>query len=113
MGAFQITLLIIMTGLSLLAWLIAYLQFKERGFLFNNAYIYASKSERETMNKSPHYRQSGIVFAMLGVIFATVSLNVIFTSNILFIVQMIEFAVVIIYAIASSIQIQNQLQKDA
>ena len=32
----------------------SYFQFKEKGFLFNNAYIYASKEERERMNKTPH-----------------------------------------------------------
>ncbi|EFF68226.1 hypothetical protein BUTYVIB_01494 [Eshraghiella crossota DSM 2876] len=30
--------------------------------MFNNAYIFASKQERETMNKKPHYKQSGICF---------------------------------------------------
>ena len=30
--------------------------FMEKGVLFNNAYIYASKQEREKMNKKPHYR---------------------------------------------------------
>lgn len=38
------------------AFVISYFQFKEKGFLFNNAYLYASKAERETMNKSPYYR---------------------------------------------------------
>lgn len=31
--------------------------FAEKGYLFNNAYIWASKDKREKMNKKPHYRQ--------------------------------------------------------
>ena len=37
-------------------------QLLERGYLLNNAWIYATKKERESMNKKPYYRQSGIVF---------------------------------------------------
>ena len=36
--------------------------FQNKGFLFNNAYIYASKEERGKMDKKPYYRQSAIVF---------------------------------------------------
>lgn len=43
-------------------FVLSYRQFNEKGFLFNNAYIFASKQERETMNKKPHYKQSGICF---------------------------------------------------
>ena len=31
--------------------------FKEKGFLLNNAYLFASKEEREEMDKKSHYRQ--------------------------------------------------------
>ncbi len=48
---------------------ISVLQFCEKGFLFNNAYVYASKEERAKMNKKPHYRQSAIVFALLAGVF--------------------------------------------
>ena len=30
--------------------------FQNKGFLFNNAYIYASKKERGKMDKKPYYR---------------------------------------------------------
>ena len=32
-------------------FVISYLRFNKKGFLFNNAYIYASKQEREEMDK--------------------------------------------------------------
>ena len=46
------------------------LHFLERGFLLNNAYIYATKEQRKTMDKRPHYRQSAIVFTLLSAAFA-------------------------------------------
>lgn len=48
-------------------FLLSFRSFREKGFLFNNAYIYASKQERERMNKKPYYRQSAVVFLLLGV----------------------------------------------
>ena len=60
---------IILWMIAISCFIISFLQFKQKGFLFNNAYIYASKKERETMDKKPHYRQSGIVFVLVGMIF--------------------------------------------
>ena len=54
---------------AVVCFIFSYLQFNEKGFLFNNAYIYASKEERKVMDKKPHYKQSGIVFLMIGIIF--------------------------------------------
>lgn len=50
-------------------YVFSFLHFKQKGFLFNNAYLYASKEEREKMDKKPHYRQSAIVFLGIGTIF--------------------------------------------
>ena len=46
--------------------------FQNKGFLFNNAFIYASKTERETMDKKPYYRQSAIVFLFLCFVFCVI-----------------------------------------
>ena len=56
------------------AFVISYLQFKEKGYLFNNAYIWASKQERKQMDenkesKTLYYRQSGFAFILIGFIF--------------------------------------------
>ena len=58
------------------AFVISYLQFKEKGYLFNNAYIWASQEERKQMDehkecKKPHYRQSAFTFMFIGFIFLT------------------------------------------
>ncbi|MBQ7009494.1 MAG: DUF3784 domain-containing protein, partial [Ruminococcus sp.] len=34
-----------------------------------NAYIWASKQERESMNKKTYYRQSAVIFLLLSLIF--------------------------------------------
>ncbi len=56
---------IICFALAGICLIISIFQFMEKGFCFNNAYLYASKEERKTMDKSPHYRQSAIVFMLL------------------------------------------------
>ena len=73
---------IILGAISLACFIFSYMQFHEKGFLFNNAYIYASKEERETMNKKPHYKQSGIVFALIGVIFLINAVDVLKDLNV-------------------------------
>ena len=59
----------ILFAVSIFLFFMSVRSFMEKGFLFNNAYIYASKQERAKMNKKPHYRQSAIVFLLLGLIF--------------------------------------------
>lgn len=44
--------------------------FQQKGFLWNNAWLFASEQERKHMDKAPHYRQSAIVFALLCLIFS-------------------------------------------
>ena len=51
------------------AFAVSVMQFHEKGFLWNNAYIFASKEERRKMDKKPYYRQSGFVFMLIGIIF--------------------------------------------
>ncbi len=84
---------------------ISILQFLEKGFLFNNEYIFASKQEREKMNKKPHYRQSSIVFAFLAIIFLCLAVEIITDTGWLINLIWILSALVIIYAIVSSIKI--------
>ena len=59
----------ILIFISIGSFIICSRSFREKGFLINNAYIYASKPERERMDKKPHYHQTAIVFLLLGIIF--------------------------------------------
>ena len=87
-------------------FILSFRSFKEKGFLFNNAYIWASKRERDTMDKKPHYRQSAIVFLLLGIIFlldaAAIFLKI---GWIGYVVSSIA-VLTLIYAIVSSIAME-------
>ena len=92
---------------SVFAFITSIRSFMEKGFLFNNAYLYASKQERETMNKKPHYRQSAIVFLLIGLIFLLIGLNMLFQTNWIFHIVIAIVIVTLIYAIVSSVMIEK------
>lgn len=94
--------------IAMIAFVIAILQFAERGFLFNNAYIWASKEERKRMDKKPHYKQSGIVFLLIGIIFLLNALEALFKMNWIFPVVIVIDVGTIIYAIVSSVMIEKR-----
>lgn len=76
--------------------------------MFNNAYIYASKEEREKMDKKPHYRQSAIVFLLLGVSFLLLGIMTL-TDAVWLLYVVLGLAVfAIIYAFVSSVRIENK-----
>ena len=85
--------------------------FKNKGYLFNNAYIWATKEEREKLDKKPYYRQTGIVFAMIVGIFACIALQCLFKSVVFGILEGILIAAVVVYAVVSSIKIEKNKEK--
>ena len=108
MRTVEVITIVILFLISFGAFIMGYFQFKEKGILFNNAYLYASKEERATMNKKPHYRQSAIVFASIGFIFLLNAVELIFRSGWLFLVVFGLMMLLIIYAIVSSIMIARK-----
>ncbi len=82
--------------------------FQERGFLLNNAYIYASAKERETMDKGPHYRQSAIVFCLLSAVFMIVGLSVVFRNDAILLLEIPVMAAAIVYAVVSSVKMAGR-----
>ena len=97
----------ILFAVSVFLFFVSVRSFMEKGFLFNNAYIYASKQEREKMNKKPHYRQSAIVFLLLGLVFLLNALAVLLKVNWIFYIGVAVVAITLIYAIVSSIIIEK------
>ena len=86
-------------------------QFAGKGFLFNNAYIWASKEERARMDKKPYYRQSAIVFCLISVTFLVLGISVILHNRI---IQLMEIPLIIgtlIYAVVSSVRIEKNKKK--
>lgn len=85
--------------IAIVCFIISYFQFNEKGFLFNNAYIYASKQERETMDKSPHYKQSGVVFSLIGIIFLINAVDFVLKTGWLFYAVILVAIIAVVFAI--------------
>lgn len=100
--------MIILGLLAILCFVFSYFQFHEKGFLFNNAYIYASKKEREIMDKRLHYKQSGVIFLLLGIIWLINAVDMVLKTEWLFYLFIVVAVITVIYAIISSIIIEKR-----
>ena len=103
----EIIIASILFAVSVFLFFMSARSFMEKGFLFNNAYIYASKQEREKMNKKPYYRQSAIVFLLLGIVFLLLALAVLLEAYWIYFVGVAVVIITLIYAIVSSITIEK------
>ena len=108
MNISDVIILSFVSLLSIVSFIIGYFQFREKGFLFNNAYLYASKEERRRINKKPHYRQSAIVFSSFGIIFLVIATAIFTGLNWLFPIVIVFAILLVIYAIVSSISIERK-----
>ena len=95
-------------GVAIFNLILSIRSFNEKGFLLNNAYLYASKQERERMNKRPYYRQSAVTFMLLGLGFALIGFDIIFNVDWLYYIAIIISLIAVIYAILSSISIEKR-----
>lgn len=102
-----VTLLLV----SLFMFVVSIRSFLEKGFLFNNAYIYASKKERETMNKKPYYCQTAAIFFLMGIIFLLIGFAILLDAGWITYIAEAVILVILIYAIASSIAIEKRKQQ--
>lgn len=94
--------------ISIAMFIISFRSFREKGFLLNNAYIFESEENRKTMNKKPHYRQTAVVFLMLGIVFLIIATELILKTGWLFYVDILCMVIVLVYAIVSSIEISKR-----
>ncbi len=109
MSTADLILTIILFVITFAMFLLSYLQLKEKMVLLNNAWFYASKKERETMNKTPYYKQSGVVFALIGVNFLIDAIGCMIHNKDLMLYGVLVISVIaVIYAIVSSIQIEKR-----
>ncbi|MDL2237035.1 DUF3784 domain-containing protein [Christensenellaceae bacterium OttesenSCG-928-K19] len=103
MDTVTIALSVITLLLAAASFVIAYRQSKERGFVFNNSYLYASKEERERRDWAPEYKQSKTAFFILGLMFSILTLKIIIKWDWLTFVVVGIAVVLVVYAIASSL----------
>ncbi len=104
----EIMYAIICLVLTVISLIISVFSFKEKGFLFNNAYIWASKSEREKMNKKPHYRQTAVVFSLIGVVFLCMAIECFLQTKWLWIIVGVIAIATLIYAVVSDVMIEKR-----
>lgn len=77
----HLVVIILVFILAAILAVLAVTHFMERGFLLNNAYIYASEEERKAMDKKPYYRQSAIAFSLLSVGFLLIGLSLVLHNS--------------------------------
>lgn len=104
----NIIIAIVLFIVSLGAFLVSVRSFMQKGFMFNNAYLYATKEEREKMNKRPYYRQTAIVFLLIGIIFLLLGIDVLIKISWLSYVSIILAVVTLIYSIVSTVKIERK-----
>lgn len=107
----ELITLIIVLFIAVILLIFSIMSFLERGFLLNNAFLYASKEEREKMDKKPYYKQSAIVFCILSVVFIVIALQILLKNDILFLLEIPLIMSVIIYSIVSTVQINKRSKK--
>ena len=98
----------ILSLLAIGAFAVSVCSFREKGFLFNNAYIYATKQQRESMDKRPYYHQSAIAFLMVGAALLLIGLSVLLDAVWLTFAGMAAALAAVIYAVASEMAIGKQ-----
>ncbi len=93
------------------AWLpllLAIFNLKKKDFYLIILISMPMKKERETMDKKSHYRQSAIVFLLVGIAFLLLAIEIFFALKWLYPVVMLIVICMIIYAIVSSINIERK-----
>ena len=100
---------IILTIAAIVCFVFSCRQYNETGYLLNNVYIYASKQEREKMDQKPYYRQSAVIFLMVGVIFLILAADMYFRTTWLVYCSVLWAVLTVVYAIVSSIWIKKKL----
>lgn len=108
MNIVVLVLAIILFAIAAAAFVISIFQFAGKGFLLNNAYLYATKSEREQMNKRPYYLQSGVIIAMVGIVFVLLGIEVATQLSWMSYLVVIVVALLAVFTLVSSIVINNR-----
>lgn len=104
----EIVAAVILFALSGAAFFVSIRSFMEKGFLLNNAYLYASRQERAAMDKKPYYRQSAIVFLLLGLIFLLNGVDVLLKSDWIAAATVAIVFIAAVYAVISGIAIEKK-----
>lgn len=103
---------LILIFFAFICFIFSILAFFEKGPLLNNAFLFAPKKEKEKMDKSPHYRQSGICFMLMGIYFLIEYANIVYKLAVLKYISWVVLASLLIYAVWSAVKIGKMQRKD-
>ncbi len=98
---------VIMGAVAIGCFVAAYMQYRGKGFLFNNAYLYASNEEQDSMDKKPYYRQSAICIFLIGVIFVINAVDMIVNTDWLIYCVIGVVVVELVYAVVSTVRMEK------
>lgn len=104
----ETTFIIAIAAMAAFCYIFGVLSLLEKGPLFNNAYLYATKEERQKINKKPYYRQTGIVFLGLGLIFTLGTIEVLLKMDWLFYPIIGITALLLFFAVSSTSRIKKE-----
>jgi hypothetical protein len=82
--------------------------FMEKGTLLNNAWFWASDTERKGLDKKPYYRQSAIVLCILSAVFAVIGLSVVLQNSRICFAEIPLITAAVVYAAVSSAKINRK-----
>lgn len=89
---------------SLILFILSFMQFRERGPILNNSMLVSEKRERSKDNLKRWYRQSAIVFLILAFVFLFMGLWVLTDLAIFAWLMGAAILAVLIYAFTSSLR---------
>lgn len=89
---------------SLVLFILSFMQFRERGPILNNSMLVSEKRERSKDNLKRWYRQSAIVFLILAFVFLFIGLWVLTDLAIFAWLMGAAILAVLVYAFTSSLR---------
>lgn len=96
-----IIMLFVMAAFSII---VSILSFMEKGIPLNNYYLFATKEEKEKLDLKSIYRQTAIVFGLIGLMLLILALLILLNKTELITPIVIPFCIVtVVYAVVSSI----------
>lgn len=91
-----------------LFFVLGILQIFERGIPLNNEYLFAPAEKRQSMNKKPYFRQSGIAFLGCGAAFAVILCAAVFDIHALYYLFPVLVTATVTYSIISAFIIDKK-----
>ena len=98
----------VLLGFSFVSLFLSVRSFQEKGVLLNNVFLYANDEQKKKLDKKDYYRQSAVVFLMVGLLFLFNGLSVLLEKEWLSYLAMAMIPFVLVYVVVSSISIERK-----